>query len=428
MLRFALKNLATKKGRMILVALSIIISASVALLSYNMSGQINDGIQDTFIYYDMIIGPSGSSTQLAMNTMFFTDKPLGTIEYSLIDELNASGLIQYAVPFAMGDSYNSSRIVGTTPELLEGKALAKGSMFGEDEEYTAVIGSEVAAKYSLKIGDKIVTSHGLTNDGHEHAASPLTITGILKTTHTNYDNTIFTSYKTVWAVHAHEEEEEEHHSEASQAAADAASRVNAPSHGQGTLAGGLGNNLQEDEEVEAGEGLVCAILVKTKSPAAYSQLSAQYSRNAKLLVINPSTVLREVLSQVDTSTRIVYILCAIILVMNILVISVITVLNLIDSKKEIALMRMIGISMRRIREMYLIQNGLMGLVSTLLSLLICHAALFFINAYTSGMGIVMNPYRLYPVEILIALGVFALSVLPTLLCIWAMSRKDALSH
>ena len=229
-------------------------------------------------------------------------------------------------------------------------------------------------------------------------------------------------------MHAHEEEEEEHHSEASQAAADAASRVNAPSHGQGTLAGGLGNNLQEDEEVEAGEGLVCAILVKTKSPAAYSQLSAQYSRNAKLLVINPSTVLREVLSQVDTSTRIVYILCAIILVMNILVISVITVLNLIDSKKEIALMRMIGISMRRIREMYLIQNGLMGLVSTLLSLLICHAALFFINAYTSGMGIVMNPYRLYPVEILIALGVFALSVLPTLLCIWAMSRKDALSH
>ena len=98
MLRFALKNLATKKGRMILVALSIIISASVALLSYNVSGQINDGIQDTFIYYDMIIGPSGSSTQLAMNTMFFTDKPLGTIEYSLIDELNASGLIQYAVP------------------------------------------------------------------------------------------------------------------------------------------------------------------------------------------------------------------------------------------------------------------------------------------------------------------------------------------
>ena len=91
-------------------------------------------------------------------------------------------------------------------------------------------------------------------------------------------------------------------------------------------------------------------------------------------------------------------------------------------------MRMIGISMRRIREVYLIQNGLMGFVSTILSLLACHVALAFMNAYTSSMGIVLNPYKLYPSEIAIALIVFAISVLPTLICIWAMSRKDALSQ
>ena len=42
-----------------------------------------------------------------------------------------------------------------------------------------------------------------------------------------------------------------------------------------------------------------------------------------LLCINPSTVLREVLQQVDLSTQIGYILCAIILLMNIVVVSVI---------------------------------------------------------------------------------------------------------
>ena len=84
MLSFALKNLAVKKARMLLVALSVIISAAVALLSYNVSCQINDGIRNTFIYYDMILGPAGSSTQLAMNTLFFTDKPLGTISYDYV--------------------------------------------------------------------------------------------------------------------------------------------------------------------------------------------------------------------------------------------------------------------------------------------------------------------------------------------------------
>ena len=76
----------------------------------------------------------------------------------------------------------------------------------------------------------------------------------------------------------------------------------------------------------------------------------------------------------------------------------------------------------------LVQNGLMGLFSTLLSLLLCHAALSLMNSYTSAMGIVLNPYRLYNAEILIALGVFALSVLPTLVCVWFMSRRDALSE
>ena len=433
MLKFALKNMAVKKGRMLLVALSIIISASVALLSYNVSAQINDGIQSTFIYYDMILGPAGSATQLAMNTMFFTDKPLGTVSYDLINELNESGLVNRAVPFAMGDSFNSSRIVGTAPALLEDKSLQSGTMFDEDEVYTCVIGSQVASKYDLSVGQQIVTSHGLTDSGHQHAASPLTVIGILKTTHTNYDNTIFTSYKTVWAVHAHEdeheEEEHEEHDHAEHSEDAHSSEAAAPAHGSGALTNGLGNNQPaDDEEVEAGEGMVCAILIKSKSIAAYNTLNAKYSQDGRLLAINPSTVLREVLDQVDTSTQIVYILCAIILVMNILVISVITVLNLLDSKKEIALMRMIGISMRRIRVLYLIQNGILGLLSTLLSVLLCHAALFFMNAYTSSMGIVLNPYRLYFPEIVIALIVFAVSVLPTLVCIWTMSRKDALSQ
>ena len=429
MLKFTLKNMLVKRGRIALIALSIIITASVALLSLNVSGQINDGILSSFVYYDMLIGPAGSSTQLAMNTMFFTDKPLGTIPYSYVEELEQSGLVNRVVPFCMGDSFNSSRIVGTTPELLEDKPLKSGEMFSE--VYEAVLGSEVASRYGLKVGDSIITSHGLNAAGAQHAASPLTVTGILKTTHTNYDNTVFTSYKTVWAVHAHEDEGEHEHEEKLGHEEEAPQTQSADPSGlmtHGNVVHGSAEEEEEDEAAEAHEGEVCAILVKSKSLAAYSRLSTSYSANSRLLVINPATVLREVLSQVDTSTQIVYILCAIILIMNILVISVITLLSLLDSKQDIALMRMIGISMGRIRLMYLIQNGILGLISVLLSLLLSHLALNLINGFTAARGIVLSPWKIYPLEFAVAALVFVISVLPTLICIYSMSKKDVIQR
>ena len=394
MFKFALKNMSVRKVRMILVVLSIVITASVALLSYNIAQQVNEGIVTTAGYYDMIVGPSGSATQLAMNTMFFTDEPLGTIPYSYVEEISRSGLVNVVVPFTMGDSYNNARIVGTTPLLLDGRKLSDGDMFAE--VYEAVLGSDVASRYRLNVGDEIVTSHGLTSTGTEHASSPLKIVGILSKTGTAYDNTVFTSYKTVWAVHGTEDHDHEH-------------------------------DEGEDHDGHAHEGSVCAVLVKTKGFNEYYKLLDFYSQNSQLLCINPSTVLREVLESVDLSTRIVYILCAIILMMNILVISVITLLNMFDSKKEITLMRLIGISMKKVAELYMIQNGILGLVSTALALLLSHVCLTLMGSLVANMGIVLEAWTFYPMEWAIVALVFVISVLPTMICILSMSRKDSLS-
>ncbi len=397
MFKFAIKNMGVRKVRLLLVILSIVISAGVGLLSYNVAAQVNEGIMSTAAYYDMIIGPSGSATQLAMNTMFFTDKPLGTVPYSYVEELRQSGLTNLVVPFTMGDSFNSARIIGTTPVFLEGKALAEGEMF--EDVYDAVVGYEVAKTYGLKTGDSIVTSHGLNTHGLEHAASPLTLTGILKKTGTAYDNAVFTSYKTVWAVHGEEEHGEGEHAE--------------EEHGEG-------------EETEAHEGEVCAILVKSKGFNEYYRLSDFYSQNSRLLCINPATVLREVLDQVDLSARIVFLLCGIILVMNIMVISVITLLNLFDAKKEISLMRLIGISMGHIALLYLIQNCITGLFAVVLAMLLSHCCLLFMSGFVASMGIVLNAWIIYPVEWAIAVLVFAISVLPTMISILSMSQKEGL--
>lgn len=395
MFKFALKNMAIKKAKILLIVLSIVISASVAILAYNISEQVDDGFKTTASYYDTIIGPSGSSTQLAMNTMFFTDKPLGTISYEYVEQLEKDTRVNTVVPFTMGDSYNASKIVGTTPTFLAEKELAEGEMF--NAKFEAVIGYEVANKYGLSIGDKLVTSHGLSEGGHSHEANPLVVVGILDKTKTSYDNVIFTAVETVWATHDHGEEE--HTDECPEG--------------------------EHEHEHEHGE--VCAILLRCKSPNYVNAIKNEYSKNGELLIINPSEVLREVLENVDMTTDIVYILCIIILVMNIFIISVITLLNMYDSKKEISLMRLIGISMAKVNMLYIIQNAIIGIISTALALLCSRLCILMIGGYVSSMGIVLDFAKIYPFEWVIMAVVFIISVLPTIFCTLKMSREDGIS-
>ncbi len=414
MFKFSFKNMAIKKAKIILIVISIVISACVGILAYNISEQVDSGFKTTAAYYDMIIGPSGSSTQLAMNTMFFTDKPLGTISYEYVEKLQKDTRVNKVVPFTMGDSYNGAKIVGTTADFLEGKEIDEGEMYSE--KFQCVIGSAVAEKYGLSLGSTLVTSHGLTEGGHAHEGNPLTVVGILSETKTAYDNVIFTPCETVWATHEHSDDEsEESHADEQKETTDEHSHTSEDAHAH-----------EETEDAHEEHAEVCAILVKSKSFNAYSQLSAEYGENSKLLVINPSEVLREVLENVDMSTQIVYILCIIILIMNIFIISVITLLNMYDSKKEIALMRLIGIGMNKINLVYIIQNGIIGFISTILAFICSRLCLMLMGGYVASMGIVLDTAKIYPLEIAIMAVVFVISVLPTVVCTLNMSKKDGI--
>ena len=144
MLKFAIKNMAVKKLQIVLIVLSIVISAGVGVLAYNVAEQVSDGISGTAGYYSAIIGPAGSKTQLAMNTMYFTDEPLGTIPYSVVEELSSDMRVREVIPFAMADSYNGSSVVGTSPAFLSEKPLESGEMFSADGAFEVVVGSAVA--------------------------------------------------------------------------------------------------------------------------------------------------------------------------------------------------------------------------------------------------------------------------------------------
>ena len=138
MFSFAFKNLLTRKSKTVLSAISIMMATTIGLLAFNISAQVNDGIVNTVGYYDLLVGPTGSSTDLVLNTMFFTGSPLGTIEYEYYEKLQKDMRVNMAIPFAMGDNYGGHKLIGTKPEFLNGLTLDDGQMFSKENE--AVIG------------------------------------------------------------------------------------------------------------------------------------------------------------------------------------------------------------------------------------------------------------------------------------------------
>ena len=399
MLMFALKNMAIKKTQVILVVLSIVISAGIAVLAYNVARQVDEGITGGAGYYSAIVGPAGSSTQLAMNTMYFTDEPLGTIPYSVVTSLQQDSRVTSVIPFAMADNYNGYGVVGTSPAFLAGKEIGEGKMFAADGTMEVVVGYNIAKYNSLKVGDVIYTSHSA--NGSDLHTQGLTVAGILKQSHSSYDNIVFTQLKTLWEMHEHgdehEEEEEEHHH----------------------------------------HGMVCAVLVSTKNPGYAMQLVNDYDGkiitdddgdSTTLQSIEPMSVVRNVLRDADNTKYIVFVLCAVILVMNIMIISIITLLNMYHSAGEISLMRLIGISMKKINLLYIIQNGIMGLCAVVLAFAVSRLCMRLMNGYVASMGVVLNMSKVYPLEFILLLAVFLISVLPTVIWTFSMSRKDSITE
>ena len=83
-----------------------------------------------------------------------------------------AGRVQLAVPICLGDNYEGYRVLATTPEFFDfkfdadrGYEFAAGEPFQSKNFFHAVIGSEVARKTGLGLGDTFQPTHSITDEG-----------------------------------------------------------------------------------------------------------------------------------------------------------------------------------------------------------------------------------------------------------------------
>src|SRR5688572_32309936 len=100
-----------------ILLLSLGIAVITILLLFNR--QLEQKITENARGIDLVVGAKGSPLQLILCNIFHVDFPTGNIKLSEADKISKSRLIKTAIPLALGDSYNSYRIIGTNTRYAE---------------------------------------------------------------------------------------------------------------------------------------------------------------------------------------------------------------------------------------------------------------------------------------------------------------------
>ncbi|MEE9118523.1 MAG: ABC transporter permease, partial [Calditrichia bacterium] len=156
----------------------------------------------------LIIGTKGSSTDLVINTMYFQQEKIEMLTQETVEQLSATKMGN-AIPILSGFHSRGFPIVGTTLDYFDFRQLriSQGRNLGFVGE--CVIGSQVAEKLELDVGDSLISSPEIFFDLAGVYPLKMQIVGVLAPSNTPDDQAIFTDLKSNWVImglgHGHQD-------------------------------------------------------------------------------------------------------------------------------------------------------------------------------------------------------------------------------
>ncbi|MBB3701219.1 ABC transporter permease [Flammeovirga yaeyamensis] len=302
----------------------------------------------------MVVGAKGSPLQLILCAIYQVDTPTGNIPLSETKRLKKHPLVSKAIPQSLGDSYKGYRIVGTTheyPELYKAE-IASGKMFDENKSLEVTVGSAVAKKLGLKLGDDFHSAHGIGEGGHEHDHEHFEVVGILKPTGTVIDQLLLTSLSSIWDVHKHEK----------------------PS---GANYGNLSSKKEEhhhDDHEEDRE--ITNLLIKFRNPMGAITLPRMVNEQTSMQAASPAYETSRLLSLLDDAIKALKALAVAIMIVSGLSIFISLYNSLKERKYELAYLRSLGTSQRYIFSLLLIEGLLCSFIGFGIGMLLSHGSIY----------------------------------------------------
>lgn len=402
-LGIVLRSLRARMFSTTVVVLLVAISAGLllAILSLRTAGEraFERGTGNAHL----LVSRDGSPLVSVLNGLFYANPPKAPIEQAKLDELRGSFPWAMFVPTAVGDSYRTFPVVATVPEFFtkfepvvgEPWKFAEGRAF--DKNFEVVIGSGVARETGLRMGAKLILTHGsgksregvADEHAHEHKEYQYTVVGILEPTGSPHDRALFTDLTSCWILHAHDRFERE-----------GAHKTVTPA------------DLVPEDKVVTG---VLLRLPSRDNAGAPPALASQYDRirrDGSLTVAIPSNEVQRLFGIVKSIDVLFLAMAGATLVSSAVAILLSMINSMSERRRQVAILRVLGASKPRIFWLVLTESTIVGLVGAALGVVVCGAVLFLSTKWLlSAHGIVIAPELDARSAVLVAMGTTLLAAI-----------------
>jgi putative ABC transport system permease protein len=203
-LRFAFKALWSRKVSSLFIgliwAMGLLGLATTQRLERGMEAQLVRTLEGS----DIMLCAKGSPTQAILANIFHIDQATGNIPTDEAEKWLSHPDILHVRRLAYGDSYRGSRILGCdSATWLHIPAFELEGRWPE-MAMEVVVGSHVAEKHGVEIGDEFHGSHGTVEDLGDHAEHHYHVVGIVQSPELHWNELVLTPLESVWAVHEEE--------------------------------------------------------------------------------------------------------------------------------------------------------------------------------------------------------------------------------
>jgi len=380
--------LRARRLQTLLVVLLLALGVGTITLLALVTNQIEDRMRRDAEGFDLVIGAKGSPMQIILSSIYALDVPTGNIPLEQAKELAKHRMVKQAIPLALGDSFKGFRIVGVPTDYIahyRGEVSA-GRLYAKPME--AVLGATVARETALTPGAQFTGVHGLDGGGEAHDDKPYTVVGVLARTGTVLDRLVLTAVESVWAVH-----------EASE---------------------GI-----EDKKVAEAEREVTALLIRYASPIAVAMFPRYVNANSALQAASPAYETARLFSIVGVATDVIRVFALLLIAAAALSVFIALYQALEERRYDLAIMRTLGASARRVMGLLLFEALLLSTLGTLAGLALGHLATQAVGTlFREARQIDVTGWIWLPEETLIVVVAIAVGVLAAVIPAWRAYRTD----
>jgi len=268
------------------------------------------------------------------------------IDWNTYQDVINQPAVAWSIPISLGDSHQGYKVIGTNNDYFEyfqyaqnnSLEILQGTVF--DSVFSAVLGSEVAKKLGYQVGDLISIAHGTgTTSFTNHDDKPFTVTGILKATGTPVDQSLHVPLEGISAIHI--------------------------DWSNGTKNSRLSISAEQALTMDLTPHTITTALIGLNSRMAIFSFQRNINEYPKepLSAIIPATALAKLWQLIKAGESALFAVSIMVLLTSLIAMTTVILSGLNERKREISVLRAIGLPANKILALLICESTLYGVIS-----------------------------------------------------------------